>query len=1087
MIWTKIRGACMAASLALTMAGSAWAQSGNPTPFVCEGELYHLASTGRGATNPSTTIRRIDGESYAWPGETTFLSISGVALNGLAFNPQDNFLYAVTNYESLADFSLYRLGSNTERVHTPIDTSLLSSTDRDNFGTWRNSGTFDAQGNLFITSGDSVSEQRLYVITGVDTWTPQIRRVVINPDDAPPSGYSPRGPIDVADLAYSHSESSAETAVLYGTRQRVWDNNNKEWVLYLYRVKVDLTANPPRGKGSRISNPANNSVAPGLTYGAAYIDQQGDLLVSANDNSFYRIDRASGAMTRLTNADGSSSNTDGTTCRALPQIDVVKAAGTPQAVLNGHTFDIPYTLKVGNLGKVATPNVQVSENLSATFNAGGPGLSIVGTPPVTVSAGSCTANPTFNGTTDFRLLSGTNTLAAGASCTISFTVRVAYPNAAAVPAGAQNNIAWASSTNEPNNNGHTWPGGPTAPPQPPAHVVAHDESSNGPNLPPAPNSDTPTPTPVTLQAGQVTFAKTIASGANPAPGGTVAYTITLSNSGPVPVNFPAGSIVDNLPANTTHAGGDAFTCTGSSCTNTALVTVPANGNVALAFRVTVNAGVAGGTNIVNTIVPPAGNSCASSTACEASTPVVIPASDMSVAINGLPSVVSPGAMVNGQIVCTAVAGPWPALNATCTATGEDNNGDPIGVTVGTCTPPTPVASLAVGSTITCPISYTAPGTPGGSDTPQTSVTVTATTGASNDGNPGNNTATSTATIIDAVDDTVTGLPAGATGQTHDVSGNDGFPPGSTFTLGTGSTCANPAMSPAGVATFDLPSDGSSCTVVYQVCAPAPNDTRCDTAVLTVTPAPRATDDTRPREPGNAPTVVPVLGNDPDGGAAAPGSVELANPPAGATLAAGGKTMTVPGQGVWTVNADNTVTFTPDASFTGAPTPIDYTFANAGGVRSNAAKITLSATLRAVDDTRPREPGNAPTEVPVLDNDPDGGAAAPNSVELANPPVGATLAAGGKTMTVPGQGVWTVNPDNNTVIFTPEDGFTGAPTPIGYTFANNDGVRSNVASITLSVAAAPGAVTPVPTLSQWSLMLLAALLGAAGLRRRVGSR
>ena len=1081
MIWAKIRGACLAAGLAaLAMAGSAWAQPA-PTPFICEGELYHLASTAHEADDPSTTIRRIDGETYAWPGEATFLSIPGVALNGLAFNPQDNFLYAITNYESLADFSLYRLGSNTEWVHTPIDTSLLSSTDRGNFGIWRNSGTFDAQGNLFITSGGSVSSQRLYVITGVDTWTPQIRRVVINPDDVPPLGYSPQGPIDVADLAYSHSESSASTAVLYGTRRRV--PNNSSGVLNLYRVKVDLTANPPRGKGSRIAITATNFPVSDLTYGAAYIDQRGDLLVSANDNSFYRIDRASGSMTRLTSADGSSSNTDGTTCRALPQIDVVKAAGTPQAVLNGHTFDVPYTLTVGNTGKVPAPNVQISENLSATFNAGSPGLSISSAPNVT--AGSCTVNAGFNGTSDYSLLAGTDTLAPAASCTVTFTVRVAYPDATSVPGTPQLNTAYASVAASANA-GHTWPDGATNPPAPPADVVAHDESSNGPNLPPAPNSDTPTPTPVTLRAGQVTFAKTIASGANPAPGGTVEYTITVRNSGPVPVNFPAGSIVDNLPANTTHAGSDAFTCAGSNCTNTVPVTVPANGNVALPFRVTVNAGVAGGTNIVNTIVPPAGNSCASPVACEASTPVVIPASDMSVAINGLPSVISPGATVTGQIVCTAGVGPWPALNATCTATGEDNNGDLIGVTVGTCTPPTPVASLPVGNSITCAISYTAPGTPGGSDTPQTSVTVTATTGASNDSNPGNNTVTSTATIIDAVDDTVPDRPAGATGETYDVSGNDRVPAGSTFTLGAGSTCANPAMSTAGVATFDVPGDGSSCTVVYQVCAPAPNATTCDTAVLTVTPAPRAVDDTRPREPGNTPTVVPVLGNDPDGGAAAPGSVELVNPPAGATLEADGKTMTVPGQGVWTVNADNTVTFTPEDGFTGAPTPIDYTFADAGGVRSNAAKITLSAALRAVDDTRPREPGNAPTVVSVLGNDPDRAAAAPNSVELANPPAGATLEADGKTMTVPGQGVWTVNADN-TVTFTPEDGFTGAPTPIDYTFANADGVRSNVASITLSVAAAPGAVTPVPTLSQWSLLLLAALLGAAGLRRRVGSR
>ena len=81
--------------------------------------------------------------------------------------------------------------------------------------------------------------------------------------------------------------------------------------------------------------------------------------------------------------------------------------------------------------------------------------------------------------------------------------------------------------------------------------------------------------------------------------------------------------------------------------------------------------------------------------------------------------------------------------------------------------------------------------------------------------------------------------------------------------------------------------------------------------------------------------------------------------------------------------------------------------------------------------------------------------------------------------MPGQGVWTVSGD--TVVFTPEAGFSGAPTPIGYSFANAAGERSNVATITLTVAAA-GAVTAVPTLSQWSLMLMALLLGGVGMRR-----
>ena len=664
-------------------------------------------------------------------------------------------------------------------------------------------------------------------------------------------------------------------------------------------------------------------------------------------------------------------NTDGTTCIAQPLVDVVKQASVPVAVLNGHTFDVPYTLTVGNTGAVPTPNVQISENLAATFAAGNPALSISSAPAVT--AGTCTANSSFNGTSNFALLSGTDTLAPGTSCTVSFAVRVAYPDAGAVPTTAQLNTAHASVSSAANA-GHSWPGGVLTPP---ANLLAQDASTNAAALPAMPQGDAPAPTPVVLPAaGPVTFAKAITAGANPLAGGVVSYGITLSNAGAAPVLYPAGTITDTLPAGTTHAGGDDFTCAGTPCGNTNAVTVPANGSVALTLRVTVNAGVAPGTSITNTITPPTGTTCAPAPAsCSVSTTVAappIPPADMSVAITGLPSVISPGSTVSGQIVCTATTGMGPALGASCTATAQDSNGGAVAVTVSNCTPPAPVASLAAGSAITCDVSYTAPGTAGGSDTAPTGVTLTATTGATNDGNTANNSAPSTATLIDALDDTAANQPAGATGLSFNVAGNDQMPAGSVFSLGTGSTCANPAVSTAGVATFDAPASGS-CTVAYRVCAPAPNETACDTAVLTVTAGtgPQASNDSAVLTPGG-PTTVNVLTNDPGRPDFAPGSIELANPPAGATLSADGKTLTVPGQGVWTVSGD-------------------------------------------------------------------------------------------------------------TVVFTPEAGFTGAPTPIGYSFANAAGERSNVATITLTVAAA-GAVTAVPTLSQWSLMLMALLLGGVGMRR-----
>ena len=150
----------------------------------------------------------------------------------------------------------------------------------------------------------------------------------------------------------------------------------------------------------------------------------------------------------------------------------------------------------------------------------------------------------------------------------------------------------------------------------------------------------------------------------------------------------------------------------------------------------------------------------------------------------------------------------------------------------TCVPASPQASLAVNGTIVCTYTYTAPGTAGGADEATTSVTFTATTGATNDSVPANNVATQATPVIDAVNDTA-GQPGGTVGATTNLATNDQFPVGSVFTIQPGSTCVAPvSVSSAGVATYSMPASGS-CTVNYQVCAPAPNATVCDTATLTV--------------------------------------------------------------------------------------------------------------------------------------------------------------------------------------------------------------------------------------------------------------
>jgi uncharacterized repeat protein (TIGR01451 family) len=91
--------------------------------------------------------------------------------------------------------------------------------------------------------------------------------------------------------------------------------------------------------------------------------------------------------------------------------------------------------------------------------------------------------------------------------------------------------------------------------------------------------------------------------------------------------------------------------------------------------------------------------------------------------------------------------------------------------------------------------------------------------------------TDTTLILDAISESVSKQPNIKT--TTNVGGNDRFPDKSTFAK-TGGTCKSTiSMTLAGVVSYTTPRESSSCTIVYEVCAPLPNQTVCDSATLTV--------------------------------------------------------------------------------------------------------------------------------------------------------------------------------------------------------------------------------------------------------------
>jgi uncharacterized repeat protein (TIGR01451 family) len=111
--------------------------------------------------------------------------------------------------------------------------------------------------------------------------------------------------------------------------------------------------------------------------------------------------------------------------------------------------------------------------------------------------------------------------------------------------------------------------------------------------------------------------------------------------------------------------------------------------------------------------------------------------DMVPVFSGFPASSTAGATVTGVLTCTNSAGGAAALSATCTATATTPSG--LLVTIGSCTPTVPVASLAAGASISCNVSVNVP-TSG-------SFTVTGLTGANNDVNGGTTSGGNNSTLL----------------------------------------------------------------------------------------------------------------------------------------------------------------------------------------------------------------------------------------------------------------------------------------------------------------------------------------------------
>ena len=255
----------------------------------------------------------------------------------------------------------------------------------------------------------------------------------------------------------------------------------------------------------------------------------------------------------------------------------------------------------------------------------------------------------------------------------------------------------------------------------------------------------------------------------------------------------------------------------------------------------------------------------------------------------------------------------------------------------------------------------------------------------------------------------------------------------------------------GVITFtpDLGWTGTPIAVAYRV-----TDAYGQHAASTYTPSAV----TAPAAP-TAPVLhsaAPVVSNQPQhttAGIPTAGSVTLLD-----SLGAHVTSVTVSGQGTYTLNTSTgVITFAPVLGFAGTPAPVGYRVIDAYGQGTSSTYAPSVVTAPAA----PVAPVLTPT-APAVTNQPQS--------TTAVPPTGGsvTLIDGNSdpatTVTVPGEGTYTLDPVTDVVTFTPVLGYTGTPDPVTYqvTDAYGQSTDSTFAPSPVTAPAGPVALPVTPT-------------------------
>jgi uncharacterized repeat protein (TIGR01451 family) len=389
---------------------------------------------------------------------------------------------------------------------------------------------------------------------------------------------------------------------------------------------------------------------------------------------------------------------------------------------------------------VASTDLMITKTGPGTATAGGP---ISWTITVSNNAGDTEQNPSYSdtlpaGTTFNSLVQNTGTTA---TCGTPAPNNPGSVNCSLQPLASGGSAQFTLTANI--NPGFTG-------------TLNNTATVTGNNADPNTNNNSQTASATVSASADLTINKSGPASANA--GSDITYTVTLTNSGPSAAT--SVSVTDNTPANTTFVSatqttGPAFSCSNPAAGGTGTISCSIGlfpvGSATFSITLHIGAGVATGTIITNTAnvssattdPNPSGNNPSANTTVTAS-----PLADLSIIKTAAPGPYGTGQPLTYTIVVSN-GGPSAAASVTVTDTLPPGTTLVSSTPAGACTGTTIVTcnggTITNGGTATFTLAITLPSTPGSI----TNTAVASASAANPDPNLGNNTATSTITVVPA--------------------------------------------------------------------------------------------------------------------------------------------------------------------------------------------------------------------------------------------------------------------------------------------------------------------------------------------------